>query len=80
MKSFLINFKEGQKLFGETISGIVNLIVLSIVYFLGVGITSIIAKVVGKRFLEKRLDKNAATYWQDLNLNKKPLEDYYRQF
>ena len=72
--------KKGQKEFGEDIGTLVNSILLSVVYLLGVGLTSIIAKVVRKRFLNLRLDKSAKTYWEDLNLNKRPIEEYYRQF
>ena len=37
---------------GKLISGIVNSILLSIVYFVGVGIVSISMKLFGKHFLE----------------------------
>jgi hypothetical protein len=78
--NFFIGFKEGQKLFGETISSVINFITLSFVYLFGIGITSIIRKVLGKNFLDRKPDANKTTYWEDLNLNKKLMEDYYRQF
>lgn len=71
---------KGQKLFGETISAIINLITFTLVYFFGVGLTSIIAKIFHQKFLETKIDKESLTYWQELNLTKKPLEEYYRQF
>jgi len=80
IKDFFKGFKEGQKLFGETISIIFNSIALAIVYFIGIGLTSIFARLFGKRFLEKTINRNTTTYWQELNLSKKPIEDYYRQF
>lgn len=80
IKNFFIGVKEGTKLFGETISGIVNFILLSFVYFIGVGVTSIIAKLSKKRFLELKISEKEKTYWSELNLTKKPLEEYYRQF
>lgn len=80
IKEFFIGIKNGQKEFGEDIAVIINSILLSFVYIFGVGITSIIAKLSKKRFLELKVDKNIETYWQELNLTKKPIEHYYRQF
>lgn len=80
VNNFTEGFKEGQKAFGENFAAIVNLILLSIVYFLGAGITSVIAKISGKHFLELKIERKAKTYWAELNLKKKEKEEYYRQF
>ncbi len=80
VNNFIEGFKEGQKAFGENFAAIVNLILLSVVYFLGVGGTSITAKIFGKHFLDLRTEKNIKTYWTELNLKKKEKEEYYRQF
>lgn len=80
INEFITGFKEGQKLFGEHIGIIINSILLSLVYFLGVGITSIFARIFGKHFLELNIDKGLPTYWSELNLTKKSMEEYYRQF
>jgi len=77
-KQFLIGLKKGMKEFGGNIALIINTVLLSFVYFIGVGLTSIIAKIFGKHFLEMKLSKNS--YWSDLNLKKKNMESYYRQF
>ncbi len=78
-KEFFRGLKEGQKNFGEDIAQIINLILLSIVYIIGVGITSIVAKIFGKHFLKLKIDKNKESYWEGLQLSGKK-EDYYRQF
>lgn len=78
--TFIKSFKIGFKEFGENIVFLVNSILLSIVYIFGVGITSIIAKLSKKTFLDTKIDKKAKTYWCDLNLDKKPIDEYYRQF
>jgi hypothetical protein len=75
---FFKGIKEGMKEFGQNITIIVNSILLSIVYLIGVGPTSIIAKIFGKSFLQKELVKE--TYWTDLNLEKEDKDNYYRQF
>jgi len=77
---FFSNAKKGAKLFGEHISAIVNLILLTFAYFIGIGLTFIFAKIFNKHFLDMKIDKKVRTYWTDLNLNKKPMEEYYRQF
>lgn len=79
IRQFYRGFKGGMKKFGENIALIINTILLFFVYLIGVGITSIVAKIVGKHFLEKKLSKKD-TYWNSLKLKKKPIEEYYRQF
>lgn len=76
---FVKGLKQGMKDFGENIAAIINSAALSISYFIGVGITAIIAKIVGKKFLDKKID-NRASYWEDLNLEKEDKEKYYRMF
>jgi len=80
LKRFLSGLKYGQKNFGETISIIINTLLLTVVYFLGVGLTSVFSKLVGKRFLDMKIDKKKNSYWEELNLEKKEMEEYYRQF
>ena len=75
---FIQDFKEGQKLFGETIAVLINSVLLTIVYIVGVGLTSIVAKVFGKHFLEFKRDDRS--YWKELDLNVNSVEEYYKQF
>ena len=79
IRQFYRGFKEGMKNFGENIALIINTILLIFVYLVGVGMTSIVAKIFGKHFLEMKLSKRN-TYWNNLKLKKKPIKDYYRQF
>jgi hypothetical protein len=71
-------FMRGMRGFGMNISVIVNTALLLFVYFIGVGLSSIAAKLLGKRFIETKLSKGS--YWKTLNLKKKPMVAYYRQF
>jgi len=80
LKQFFRGFREGSKDFGHSISIIINSILLSIVYLVGVGITSLIAKIFNKHFLDTKISKEKESYWLDLNLKKKSLEEYYKQF
>jgi len=79
LRQFLTGFKSGISAFGHNTALIVNTILLAFVYFLGVGITSIIAKIFRKHFLDMKRSKEP-TYWSDLNLRKKPINENYRQF
>lgn len=78
--SFFRGFKEGYHSLGKGLSAIVNSTLLTVCYFIGIGVPSIISKVSNKSFLELNVDKNAKTYWTDLNLSKEATEKYYRQF
>ena len=78
IRLFFAGFKEGMHLFGQNIAILINTILLVVVYIIGVGPTSIIAKISGKRFLEMKQGKDS--YWKPLNLKKRQMEEYYRQF
>lgn len=78
LRQFFKGLQGGMKSFSNNISIIINFLLLSIVYLMGVGFTSIVAKIFGKHFLD--IKKKKDSYWHDLNLKNKPIEDYYRQF
>jgi len=80
MSDFASGLKKGFKDFGQLIAVLINSALLAIVYIIGVGVTSIIAKLSHKHFLETKTESKAKTYWSDLKLKKKPLDEYYRQF
>jgi len=70
----------GFKEFGESINKIVNALLLSITYFVGVGSASAIAKLQKRKLLDLKTSKSKETYYQELMLSKKSKKDYYRQF
>jgi Fe2+ transport system protein B len=75
--SFLNDFKEGMGNFGSNIGIIVSSVSLFVVYVLGVGLTAVIAKIFRKKFLD---NEKKESYWSDLNLKKKEMKEYFRQF
>jgi len=79
-KEIFSKFKEGQKMFGEDIATIINTVLLSFVYVVGVGVTSIFAMIFNKKFLDEKIEKEKLSYWIDYNLTIKNKEEYYRQF
>jgi len=58
------NLKKAEKIFINFISTIS----LIATYFFGVGITSLVAKLVGKKFLEKSINKSQ---WSTVDYTKK---------
>jgi len=72
-------FRNGIKKFGEDIAVLVNTALLTIVYIIGIGITSIFARIFRKKFLDLKIE-NKESYWENLNLKTKSIESYYRQF
>jgi len=72
-------FYRGFKRFGKAVSKVINFVLLTVVYFIGVGFTSLLAKAFRKKFL--LLEKpESDTYWIDNKITKKKLTDYYRSF
>jgi len=80
MREFFAGVKYGMGLFGQNVGLIVNSALLVAVYIAGVGLTSVLGKFFGKQFIEKRVSRNIKSYWSDLNLKKRPMKEYYRQF
>ena len=66
------------KKFGEVVSNVINSVLLFFVYVFGIGLTSIVAKLFKKHFLDLKLFRKKKTYWSDIKPHKK--ESYYRQF
>lgn len=66
------------KKFGEFIASVVNTTLLAIVYFIGVGVISLVARLFGKHFLE--MNSKASSYWCSRGAESKEMNDYYRQF
>lgn len=78
--SFFVGTQEGIKSFGENIQTVVNTILLSVVYFVGVGIAWLMCKISKRRFFAGKPNQEIKTYWEILDLKKKPVEEYRRQF
>ena len=78
--NFLKGLREGFKDFGHLINNIINSLLLTVLYFIAIGPTSIILKIVKKRLLLLKKSENSATYWTDYNLKSEPEDNYYRQF
>ena len=79
IKLFFKGFVKGFRKFGHGLAMCINFVLLFLVYFTAVAVTSIVAKIIGKHFLNiEKGDKES--YWSELDLGKGSLEHYYRQF
>jgi len=65
------------RMIGKIFSMIINFILLSIVYFIGIGLTSIIAKSIFKKHF---LDIKGSNNWINIENKSKKLEDYERMY
>lgn len=79
-QTLIEGIKQGVDVFAKNITILINSLLLTIVYLIGVGLTTLCAKIVRKSFLKTKVDKKATTYWQNLDLKTEPRENYLRQF
>ena len=79
IKSFFQGFKDGFKQFGHNVSDMINFILLGVVYYIGVGIVSIFAKLTGKKFLDLKVEEKES-FWVDKNTKTMSKDSYYRMF
>lgn len=61
----------------DLIVNLINSILLSCVYFLGIGMTAIFARIKGKKFLSIEKNSKKKTYWKKIVEEK---EDHLRTF
>ncbi len=78
-RHFFSGFSEGFGDFGRVVSATFNYIILSIVYFLGVGATVLAARLKRKHFLEIEPPVKPS-YFMESDVKRKEKDSYYRQF
>ena len=79
LRKSLFAAKKLLRIISRTLNKTINLILLFIVYFIGIGLTSIIAKIFNKHFLNVR-NKNGISYYTKIARKRQSAEDHYRQF
>ncbi len=79
MKKYLNSFKTGFQKFSHLVADLVNLVLLGLVYFIGIGLTSIIAKLSKKHFLDLK-QEGKDTCWVDVKSDSQDIDDYYKMF
>ncbi len=76
--AFFKGFRHGAEQFGMNIATLVNTAIALLIYLVGIGLTSIVAKIFRKGFLDFAMKKD--TYWSELKLGKEDVQSYFRQF
>lgn len=66
---------------GKFVQSIVNFILLAVVYFIPLGLVSIISKTIfKKKFLDISEDKRQKSYWKNKDLGTEEMRRYYRMY
>lgn len=65
---------------GKKVAIAVNYILLTIVYFTAFAATAIIGKLLGKRFLDIKIDNTKKSYWLDRKKEDYSKKENYRSF
>jgi len=78
-KKFASGFKKGQGFFTESLSTIVNTVILTLIYIIGVGATSIFVRGK-KRMLHLETEKGKKSYWENIEKKDNTKEGFYKQF
>lgn len=78
-RDFFRGFVKGFKMPPDDLLADVNVVALAFIYVFGIGVPSLISRILGKRFLDIKAGKKAKSYWSDLNLGKKQKKDYFSQ-
>lgn len=75
---FLKGIKHGFRQFADMVAFLVNTLLLTVVYVVGVGPTALVARLRGKKFMELETDNKQKSYWEK-HMEPKT-EDYFRMF
>ncbi|MCS6915266.1 MAG: hypothetical protein RMK29_15790 [Myxococcales bacterium] len=70
----------GMRTFGRHVALGVNAILLTIIYFGALGPTALVARLLRRRFLDLAPAPDKETFWQDLDLEARSLDAYFRQY
>ncbi|MBI5065230.1 hypothetical protein HZA97_03240 [Candidatus Woesearchaeota archaeon] len=79
LKEFFHPITSKFEWFGKQVQKVVNCILLLIVYFVGVAMTAIPAKLTGNKFLNLK-PENKKSHWIEQESKTQSKEDYYRMF
>ncbi|HZX11909.1 MAG TPA: hypothetical protein VFE88_00425 [Candidatus Nanoarchaeia archaeon] len=82
IKLFFSGWKQGMHTFGETIAVIINTLLLTVIFVVGIGFVAVCAKIGRKRFLNmKNSEKEKETYWEEVKIGgEKNKEEYLKPF
>jgi hypothetical protein len=80
MKKFFSAVKRIWMLFAQKLGKFNTMLLLSLVYFIVIGLMSLFARILRKDLLRKKLDPHAASYWQMKQSGEQTLDRHKFQF
>ncbi len=80
MRSFLKKIYDGWMLFSKALGWVNTRILLSLIYFIVFTLFRMVSIIIGKDFLDRKIEKNKETYWQKREIKPFKNELYRRQF
>ena len=78
-KLFLNGFVHGFGVIGRIVAEIINLVLLCVIYFVGVGTATLLTKISGTKLICLN-NKSAKSYYKTQKIGKEKLEECYKQF
>jgi hypothetical protein len=80
MRIFFMTIWSGIKAFSKKVAYVQAIIILTLFYFLVIGLFSIIIRLLGKDLLNKKWKDDKASYWIEKEKAEINLENARRQF
>jgi hypothetical protein len=80
LREFGSGWLAGFRKVGESVAVVVNAVLLSIAYVVGVGPIAVIGKLSRKRWLDVRFKSADESYWEEHVLSTEAMDKYRRQF
>jgi hypothetical protein len=80
MKNLLRTLKQKWLFFAQKVGQVNTAILLSIVYFFVIGIMALVAKLLRKDLLNKKMKPTQTSYWLDRDSGEQTLERHKYQF
>jgi hypothetical protein len=80
MKKFFSTAKRIWMLFAQKLGKFNTMLLLSLVYFIVIGLMSLFVRIFRKDLLRKKMDLNVASYWQKKQSGEQTLDRHKFQF
>lgn len=78
IKKILKRIKLRLLRFQKKVTNIINSVLLFFVYFLGVGLVALVARILKKKFIQKGSLNDVDSYWTKIKKSDK--DSYYQQY
>ena len=77
VRNFFMGFLKGLRRFSHLVADIMNFAFLSVLYFIGIGIVSVVSRLLGKRYMDFGASGSS---WLLRKKTKMKIDEYLRMF